>query len=812
MAKPPPHKDPALWTAVAVDLLNLKPGDLAKDISKFLQTQPNLQQQLLQLYPDVMARCFAAHEPPLTFSLTRPKPTATSFDLNAFDPHFPMAHPVFRDLLTQVRQQAVERTGQEAVGQQLEAHIRESFGRQFRVAVADLATYDQAHAYINLVDNGFDTSEGQIIVHTNAILHALAHEPLPIDPDLTLAQVYITPRARYWDDLTPDKGQDGTVQEVPDLMTTLLKTLGNAKTPVVLHGQPGHGKSSTVRMLTHAIARTQPRDPAHPRTQVLLYEFKDLGGLNRNEIQILAERTPFVSRAEFFHGQRTVLIVDGMDERQITDGSDTPLKDFIRHLFTLADGVNRRSDSRLNLVLTGRTQFVRQIQNAFSGPYHLFEIQDFTADQVATWLETYCRLKQAPQPLTIEDFKSRHLNELITQPILLTITAMMLIDPEGQRLMGDIPPGEVSRGAIYRTIIAWTYWKKWQHHPSRTALPDEAVYTRFLRMIAFIMFREGQESIPTHRLIEALKDKSELYDLESLRHKDMADIEDLCRHVAVSFFFRGLENNVFSFIHKSIKDYLTVEAWLDLLGRATDGFRPTEPGRSCDRMAEDLYFLFGGQAVSHEDHAALLRDVLRLRQDEAEPLFEPLSHFFKAAQSHRYLHECTIKGSDPVGVEANLLASLFRLLTEIFHLRAEVAPDGESSREGLKLFEEHDGFYKFISLLQATGHIRFFNEHFDLRRHYLEGALLEATDLARADLQGADLQRADLQGADLQRANLKRANLQRAELKGANLQEANLQRANLQRARNLTSEQIASANIDEHTQLPEGLARPEAES
>lgn len=80
-----------------------------------------------------------------------------------------------------------------------------------------------------------------------------------------------------------------------------------------------------------------------------------------------------------------------------------------------------------------------------------------------------------------------------------------------------------------------------------------------------------------------------------------------------------------------------------------------------------------------------------------------------------------------------------------------------------------------------------------LREAYLPLANLENAWLYDCDLEAALLCGANLRGAWLWRANLKRANFDDADLRGADLSGA----------LNLTKEQIARAQFDEHTRWPE---------
>lgn len=626
--------------------------------------------------------------------------------------------------------------------------------------------------------------------HTEAILKVLTEDPLPIDPDLTLWQVYVTPSAKYWGSKIKDKKTEEEAKRIPDIIESILDNIERSADPVVIHGQPGHGKTSTVLMLAHKITAKQKE-----KTSLLMYEFKNLGRLDDNELRVLSTRTPFIRGEDFFYGRHTVLILDGMDERQATDRSDIALKDFIRNMFHLCAEVNRRTDSEFRLILTGRSQFVRQVQSAFSADYHLYEIEDFSRDQVRTWLEKYCEQKKIRPPLKYQDFEDRHLHDLIHQPILLTIASIILADIEGRKLLGTLRQGQISRGDIYRTIIKWTYLKKWQRHPRRTNLPDEDTYNRFLQTVAFILFRCRQESIRIGPLIEALKKDNTLYGLEAVKLKSDQEIEDICKTLGISFFFKELEENAFSFIHKTIKDYLAVEAVFEMLREAAEVFRPGRPEKSCDVIASDIYFICGGVSLSSEDHVAFLKDLIASRKDAARELFDPLEKFFKAAQSHMYLlkHEEGLN-ADPLITEANVLSTLLHFLTEIFNgfskrEKKERYPDSK-----LHLFVDHDDFYKFIALMNTAAYGNFSEHHFCLRDMSLNKASLSEASLSSADLRGADLRYADLSYANLLEADLSEANLNGADLSYANLWGANLVRADLIVA-NLIVADLSEANL-----------------
>ena len=112
------------------------------------------------------------------------------------------------------------------------------------------------------------------------------------------------------------------------------------------------------------------------------------------------------------------------------------------------------------------------------------------------------------------------------------------------------------------------------------------------------------------------------------------------------------------------------------------------------------------------------------------------------------------------------------------------------------------------------------NDRLDLSNTHLHGVViheanLEKADLSRADLSGAALRGAnlsgtalwgaDLDGAALSGAALDGANLRGANLWGANLCRAHLREAHLDEAKNLTAEQVQSAQNWYKATLPDDL-------
>jgi hypothetical protein len=97
--------DPEWWTSIAVDLLDWKPGSLAKDLAKLLKKErQSVPHELRRLYQSVIQHCLEKQGIAVNVSKAR----TNEFDVSAFDPRFPMAHPVFHEMLEYVKGQATK--------------------------------------------------------------------------------------------------------------------------------------------------------------------------------------------------------------------------------------------------------------------------------------------------------------------------------------------------------------------------------------------------------------------------------------------------------------------------------------------------------------------------------------------------------------------------------------------------------------------------------------------------------------------------------------------------------------------------------
>lgn len=571
--------------------------------------------------------------------------------------------------------------------------------------------------------------------------------PLPIEPDLTLWGVYVTPSAEYWSNVENPKSET-----TPDFLLKLKKVIEVSTSPIVVHGQPGHGKTSSMRML----AQVKVLEAKAPDETLLFYEFKNLGDLNAPELKSLQKETPFLKDESFFYNRKTILILDGMDERQITDGTNQHLSNFIRNIFRLGKKINKISNSRLNIIFTGRTLFIEQIKSSFIEPHHQFQILDFEDYKIDKWLKNFNDLKNLKSPLTRKTLINKQLGDLISQPILLTISSRVVADPLGIELLKDIPEEKITRSRIYEIIISWTYQKK--HHDEKGIhnLPPEHTYTRFLKMVAYLIFRKGGESISIKELAHNLGSRREFFQLEKLFSSSL-DIQEVIKDLAVGFFFEGQDEKAFAFIHKSVQDYLTVEAIFTLLGEAIELYNLEKTEKSSRTCAEDVYYILGKNAMSKEDHLPFLLEILTQR-GESNFQKKLISFLEESVNHHFFIKHENRQNDNPITTEFNVLSALTYWIFG-FPLPVEKRLEIESIVRLSSIVNSNFGFY--------------------FKDANLENAKLPFCFLPDSNFMNTFLEKADFYGALLERVNFQNSNCMNSRINMASLAFSNFKKANL---------------------------------
>ena len=604
-------KDPNWYTSLFVDFLDCKWGGVAKELSKALQPQSiDVANQLATMFVDAFNQLDAAQG----FAAKCRGEYTRLFDTHVIDADFPTHHPLFSILLNELKQKREQLENYDINTHKLN-DLRASFSSNFNnIRHQRNSKFEQAHIYLEELTRE-KPLETKVINHINNILYDVEHAPLAIDHRMSLLQSYVSPSC------TTQIGASSNSYDC--LMKELINLIEQSVKPIVLHGQPGHGKTSSVRMLVRTLCGLYAHVAAPPIT--LLFEFRRLHNLNRPVIDVLKENCSFITNEAFFTGRSTVLIFDGLDERQAAEGgSDDYLKSFVRELFYLANKVNNQDTSRLNLVVTGRSQYVGQIKSAFVSPHYIIDIDDFDQSRQEVWLTKFNQ--QTKAELDYSQFEQHQLDDLVSQPILLSISALMLTDVEGKRLLARYGGQQLNRAMVYHTIIEWAYNKQWHDERYLETWKDDIAiedYFILLQAIAFEMFRAGEETLQISTLTAALKNNaSQLFHLDRIGDKWLNNLEELLKHLRISFFFKGVEDKAFAFIHKSIKDFLLVSGLVDAAQSLFEDFNPRKP----DRLDDELVALFGANPLSAEDHFGFLREWLTIKANNMKDVEQAAYH------------------------------------------------------------------------------------------------------------------------------------------------------------------------------------------
>jgi hypothetical protein len=729
-------KDPEMLVSILAHALDLKFGSLAIDLSKFLKKDGY---DFIKSVKTLFIKAFNQSVSELNVAVKAKKKYDKIIASTVLNPNFPMQHPFFKELLEEGRSQLTSK-GKDQDVTKFERTIRLNFGKNFeQIRATEKDNYKALENYIQSVNSNYNTDEGELINHTDKLIDAIKNTPLPIDEnkDLTLEKSYVYPSATHRKSDSKENSE-----EFENLIEALIDRINSEDNmPIIIHGQPGHGKTSSVRILAKDIYEQNLLNKDSKDIHILFYELKKMGNLEDSVIQILSKQTPFIKDTKTFNNNQTLVIIDGLDEREAAEGDNSNLVKFIINLFNLSDEMNENGN-KFSLILTGRTQFVKNIYTSLNANFHTFEIMDFDEAKINEWLKKFNSQKRPEAPITYALLKETQLEELIGQPILLTIVSIMLVDTEGKKYLEALRDDEINRGLIYRTIIDWTYDKKWHNKPFASLLPNKKEYNNFLRKIAYILFHAGTDEIKVTEIIDKIKSEDSIYYIAKMRDESNSNIKNILSKILISFYFDGYQNDAVTFIHKTFKDYLVVEAMVDMLFKTEYRYDEDEPTKSCKWMADDIYKILGRHLIDPGDHLGFLRNILKNQFKETQKESQALITFFIEALDHKYLiiHEGE-NNKNPIITEINVLANLFYLITERHQVAKRIGAErtGRAEQRWLR-FKNADQFGEFAKFITHKRRDKFYKYGFNIK----------GLDLGQACRYGADLKCNDLKECTLE--------------------------------------------------------------
>jgi formylglycine-generating enzyme required for sulfatase activity len=280
----------------------------------------------------------------------------------------------------------------------------------------------------------------------------------------SLKQVYVDPRCRKIEIQHSEQAIE--TNETGKSLTEEVKGVLKSRFPIVVQGEPGHGKTSFAVYLAHQLSKdtTENWFP-------VLCRFKDF--IPPKDALLIKTKSYEFGTEDFFRKTNTVFILDGTDEIYGAQNINDIRNALERILEFCSD--SQEEKFKANVVITTREKFFESSADEISDLLkyrHLFSINDFGPEELEKWFEKYKnipgkeRLSQEKIEKYLQPDKDR---SLIGQPILLTFVAEMLTDSDESEKKNKTSkktpttPTPTSkkiastRFDIYEQILNWTF-------------------------------------------------------------------------------------------------------------------------------------------------------------------------------------------------------------------------------------------------------------------------------------------------------------------------------------------------------------------
>lgn len=624
--------------------------------------------------------------------------------------------------------------------------------------------------YATLHQSSHESAFTSSAIHSiTAYARQVFKEPLPIArgtpfADLfTLSHLYIEPLASIQNALVGAVG----ATDVRRITEHGLRIV-DLPFPSIVHGQPGHGKTCFARVLCNCILDVRPD---------LLPILVEFGSIPRALpfLDFLRSRFGPDISYELLARRRCVLILDGMDEVQAVDGA-LGFVDTFRQVNRFVSEVNRLAGHiSMSAVFTGRTSFIDIYRTVFPPECVLVNIHDLNNSDQAQWIEQFNRLVRASvsRTVSLDQLREQGLGELVGQPVLLTMMALMGVEGEGLRALAS-PSLPLDRAHVYERIVEWTYNRKWGEGSGNSLafhIPDLEAYYAVLQLVALTIFVEGERTATLDQLLTAFEGTQIQGALRSI------GLRELLERTRISFHFKSQEGSAYEFAHKSIEDFLVARAceamlkdWLQVQ-RADDSWPNSRivsaaaamfARRAIERHhVEFLELLFARWSSGHR------RSVFRI----VEELWWQYSRDYSA-----FGDGVRFRGITQHAQAVNIGAALLHLITALHRVQQRDRGPGKAVELWSMRNDSASNLGCFVDFVESSGQGRFSALGIAFNYIDLNGVQLQRRNLAGIDVRDSCLREANLAGCDLSYSKLERADLSRANLSGARLEGVNVWR------------------------------------
>ena len=656
----------------------------------------------------------------------------------------------------------------------------------------------------------------------------LQAEQRMFDEAFSISKVYVPLRAAISQQSLSNRGIDENSEHRQEQRVVWLqKCLGHwveqwQKTDAirVISGGPGAGKSAFAR---HFSAEISTRGickviyiPLH------LFELKTDMLTAVNAFCNANEHLPKNVLDSDEGKSRLLLVLDGLDELEKQGKMAAQVaSEFFAEVIRVVERRNSET-TRLMVLICGRPvaiqagenvlrnqeqvlhllpYFVAKNQrNSYKDPLELLKI-----DQRDEWWRRYAACVQKDYKGLPEELTGADLTEITSQPLLNYLVALA-------HARGDLKSvNEMNLNDVYSSLVDAVFDRGWERRKARSVegLTKES-FRRVLEEIGLAAWH-GDGRTTTIQSIESRCAKSRPI-LKAL-NEFAGSAESGVTRLLTAFYFRQHGDidgeKTFEFTHKSFGEYLTacrivreVRLIHENLVRHDAGDEGAfDEGQSLERWVD----LTGKEEISHEIHAFLRREVLRISVRHHEDvsrwqlsLVRLIGHMLRFGMpmekvSARYTYKEMARQAR--NAEESLLASL-NACAECTRQTSEINwPEPTSFGKWMSILspqrtdEGNRVALESLSFMGLRDQILHMSDLSFAQMRQVEGvgsklsfAVALGANLERANLERAIIEGANLRGANLEGANLEGANLEGANLEGANLEGANLRGANLEGA------------------------------
>ncbi|WP_370030662.1 NACHT domain-containing protein [Qipengyuania mesophila] len=334
----------------------------------------------------------------------------------------------------------------------------------------------------------------------------------------------------------------------------------------IISGGPGAGKSSFAKMFAAQLAMEEI-----PVFLIPLHQ------LEMDQPPAEAVRS-FFSETDIFdldpltyvHGDRVVIIFDGLDEIQLQGKGSTELAaQLVSGLSTWIDRLNTSKD-RFRFIVTGRELSVQLADRTLKLPgkvLHLLpyywdqeefgnviapdEEGMFYADQRESWWQQYQRLKGHRPTGTPRQLLEGEIGEVTAQPLLNYLVALAL--EQGLELDENL-----NINTVYASLVTAVYKRSWadKPHPALGGV-DEGEFVRLLEEIAVSVWHGAAKTTTVAEVEERCRSSGLAPLLAELKKSAASGVTSLM----LAFYFRQKGRRpdgeqTFEFTHKTFMEYL----------------------------------------------------------------------------------------------------------------------------------------------------------------------------------------------------------------------------------------------------------------